>query len=59
MHTIGVVQSPFKQVENMPIQPKGAKEVVGRVFVFVKGIDCLNGTHLLDIKPAIMHELNS
>ena len=25
--------------------------------VFVKGLDCLNGTHLLDIKPAIRHEL--
>ena len=27
--------------------------------VFVKGLDCLNGTHLLDIKPAIMHEQSS
>ena len=25
--------------------------------VSVKGLDCLNGTYLLDIKPAIMHEL--
>lgn len=24
--------------------------------VSVKGLDCLNGTHLLDIKPAILHE---
>ncbi|MCG7899859.1 MAG: SAM-dependent methyltransferase [Candidatus Thiodiazotropha lotti] len=24
--------------------------------VFVKGLDCLNGTHLLDIKPAILSE---
>jgi len=27
--------------------------------VFVKGLDCLNGTRLLDIKPAILHELES
>ena len=25
--------------------------------ISVRGLDCLNGTHLLDIKPAIMHEL--
>jgi tRNA-Thr(GGU) m(6)t(6)A37 methyltransferase TsaA len=24
--------------------------------VSVKGLDCLNGTHLIDIKPAILHE---
>ena len=24
--------------------------------VSVKGLDCLNGTHLLDIKPAMLHE---
>lgn len=24
--------------------------------VSVRGLDCLNGTHLLDIKPAILHE---
>ena len=34
-------------------------ETIERGRVFVKGLDCLNGTHLLDIKPAIMHELNS
>lgn len=26
--------------------------------VFVKGLDCLNGTSLVDIKPAIMNELD-
>ena len=26
--------------------------------VSVRGLDCLNGTYLLDIKPAIMHELS-
>jgi tRNA-Thr(GGU) m(6)t(6)A37 methyltransferase TsaA len=34
-------------------------EKIEKELVFVKGLDCLNGTHLLDIKPAIMHELNS
>ena len=34
-------------------------ETIERERVFVKGLDCLNGTHLLDIKPAIMHELKS
>ena len=34
-------------------------ETIERGGVFVKGIDCLNGTHLLDIKPAILHELSS
>lgn len=26
--------------------------------ISVSGLDCLNGTYLLDIKPAIMHEFN-
>jgi tRNA-Thr(GGU) m(6)t(6)A37 methyltransferase TsaA len=26
--------------------------------IFVKGLDCLNGTPLLDIKPAMLYELN-
>ena len=26
--------------------------------ISVRGLDCLNGTHLLDIKPAIKHELS-
>ena len=32
-------------------------ETIERGSVFVKGLDCLNGTKLLDIKPAILHEL--
>ena len=31
-------------------------ETIKKGEVFVKGLDCLNGTHLLDIKPAILHE---
>lgn len=40
---IGVAVVPIESIE------KGE--------VHVKGLDCLNGTHLLDIKPAIIHEL--
>ena len=32
-------------------------ETIENGSVFVKGLDCLNGTHLLDIKPAMMYEL--
>ena len=31
-------------------------EAIGHGVVSVKGLDCLNGTHLLDIKPAMRHE---
>ena len=31
-------------------------EAIDSGSVSVKGLDCLNGTHLLDIKPAILHE---
>lgn len=34
-------------------------ETIEAGVVFVKGLDCLDGTHLLDIKPAIKHENNS
>ncbi len=34
-------------------------EKIDNGVVSVKGLDCLNGTHLLDIKPAIMHEDNN
>ena len=33
-------------------------EAIDSGSVSVRGLDCLNGTHLLDIKPAIMHELS-
>jgi tRNA-Thr(GGU) m(6)t(6)A37 methyltransferase TsaA len=33
-------------------------ETIDNEVVSVKGLDCLNGTYLLDIKPAIMHELS-
>ena len=31
-------------------------ETIDNGVVSVKGLDCLDGTHLLDIKPAILHE---
>ncbi|MCB9493845.1 MAG: tRNA (N6-threonylcarbamoyladenosine(37)-N6)-methyltransferase TrmO [Desulfobacteraceae bacterium] len=33
MKTIGIIKTPFTQIENMPIQPKGAKDIEGRVIV--------------------------
>jgi len=33
-------------------------EAIDSGSVSVKGLDCLNGTYLLDIKPAIMRELS-
>lgn len=43
---IGKVRSPFKNLENMPIQPVGAKEVVGTLEIepqFVNGLADLHG----------------
>jgi len=34
-------------------------ETIDNGVVSVKGLDCLNGTHLLDIKPAILHEVGN
>ncbi|MBB5349755.1 tRNA (N6-threonylcarbamoyladenosine(37)-N6)-methyltransferase TrmO [Desulfoprunum benzoelyticum] len=48
MHTIdpiGVILSPHKSIEDMPIQPKGASEFEGQVIVNEKYID---GLHDLD-----------
>lgn len=42
---IGAAVLPIEKIENGT--------------VFVKGLDCLSGTHLLDIKPAILHEENT
>ena len=43
---IGIIHSPFKQLENMPIQPKGAQEVLGQVELlpeFAAGLQDLEG----------------
>jgi len=34
LHPIGTIHSPFTSIENMPIQPAGAAEVVGSVVVY-------------------------
>ncbi|MGM0417710.1 MAG: tRNA (N6-threonylcarbamoyladenosine(37)-N6)-methyltransferase TrmO [Thermodesulfobacteriota bacterium] len=31
MEPIGIIHSPFENIENMPIQPKGAKNTKGRI----------------------------
>ena len=46
MKAIGIIHSPFKTIENMPIQPKGAQDVVGSVEVypdFAEGLKDLEG----------------
>lgn len=43
---IGVIHSPYKELEGMPIQPSGAKETVGEVHVleeFAEGLADLDG----------------
>lgn len=46
IETIGVVHSPFKQVQGMPIQPTAAKDVKGTIEIkdqLVDGLSDLNG----------------
>jgi len=46
MDSIGVIHSPFNELEDMPIQPAGAAGVEGRVEVFERyrdGLDDLDG----------------
>jgi tRNA-Thr(GGU) m(6)t(6)A37 methyltransferase TsaA len=45
-HSIGIIRSPFKQIEGMPIQPAGASSAQGRVDVFpeyAEGLRDLDG----------------
>jgi tRNA-Thr(GGU) m(6)t(6)A37 methyltransferase TsaA len=45
-HPIGIIRSPFKHIEGMPIQPSGASTAQGRVQVFPKfaeGLKDLDG----------------
>jgi tRNA (adenine37-N6)-methyltransferase len=48
---IGIIHSPFKEIDGMPIQPSGAKGVAGRVEVFQeyqKGLADLDGfSHII------------
>ncbi len=46
MKTIGTIRTPFTTLEDMPIQPKGAEDVIGTIEVkreFVQGLDDLGG----------------
>ncbi len=46
MQPIGTIHTPFTTLENMPIQPKGAKEVIGTIEIereFIQGLEDLNG----------------
>jgi len=46
MKIIGTIHTPFTTLENMPIQPKGAEEIIGTIEVkreFVQGLDDLGG----------------
>ena len=43
---IGTIHSPFQNMENMPIQPKGAMDVEGTVHLqdrFIEGLQDLDG----------------
>jgi len=46
MEIIGIIHTPFTTLEDMPIQPKGAKEVIGTIEIneqFVQGLEDLDG----------------
>lgn len=46
MKKIGTIHTPFTTLEDMPIQPKGAKEVIGTIEVnneFIEGLTDLDG----------------
>ena len=46
MKKIGTIHTPFDKLENMPIQPKGAGEVIGTVELqekYVEGLADLDG----------------
>ena len=50
---IGVIRTPFKSLDDMPIQPTGAKDVLGEILIhdeYVEGLQDLDGfshIHLL------------
>ena len=55
METIGIIYSPFKSIENMPIQPKGAENVEGKVHIhepYAEGLKDIEGfSHIYLIYP--------
>lgn len=48
---IGIIETPFTDLEGMPIQPTGAKGVKGRLHIepaYIKGLDDIEGfSHLI------------
>jgi len=43
---IGIIRTPFTRIDNMPIQPKGAADVIGKVHVYeqyAEGLKDLEG----------------
>ena len=48
---IGVIQTPFDNLEGMPIQPSGAKEIAGTIILepeYEEGLDDIDGfSHLI------------
>ncbi len=55
METIGTIYSPHEDIENMPIQPKGALDVAGRIEIdppYVEGLKDIEGfSHIYLIYP--------
>lgn len=55
METIGIIYSPFQDIENMPIQPQGAKDVEGEVVIherYTEGLKDIEGfSHIYIIYP--------
>ena len=46
MEPIGIIHSPFTDIENMPIQPKGAMDIEGTVHIqvhYIEGLKDLDG----------------
>ncbi|EFK05736.1 methyltransferase, YaeB family [delta proteobacterium NaphS2] len=46
INPIGIIHSPYESIEDMPIQPKGASAVAGRVIVneeYIDGLQDLDG----------------
>jgi len=55
METIGIIHSPFTDIENMPIQPNGAKNMEGEIYIhdrYIEGLKDIDGfSHIYLIYP--------
>jgi tRNA (adenine37-N6)-methyltransferase len=46
MKPIGIIHTPFKDIASMPIQPKGAKDIIGEIHIneeYIQGLKDLEG----------------